>query len=213
MQQCPWYKSFGGDANYRKAMSKLMDRHRGVGAIVYSVERAIEAQFPAATEEEWHTVAHHIVYDVIHPYRRRAGSGGCTRLQMRTSISGRGRVIGMTDGGSKMGDLPSREEQEATGRRYPGQRAFMTPVPVEQATRQPGPPLATEKHKRGFKRAFWHWARLVTVWTVMASSWRQSEHIGSTGHISTSTTSRCPPTRRSTRLPTVPRSNGAWRWG
>ena len=62
-----WYKSFGADANYRKAMSKLMDRHRGVGAIVYSVERAIEAQFPAATEEEWHTVAHHIVYDVIHP--------------------------------------------------------------------------------------------------------------------------------------------------
>ena len=62
-----WYKSFGGEANYRKSMVKLMDQRRGVGAIVYGVERAIEAQFPAATEDQWHALATFIVNEVICP--------------------------------------------------------------------------------------------------------------------------------------------------
>ena len=69
-----WYQSFGGAANYRKEMTKLMDQQRGVGAVVYGVERAIEAQFPAATEEEWHALATFIVNDVICPVQQEDGA-------------------------------------------------------------------------------------------------------------------------------------------
>ena len=48
-------------------MTKLIDQRLGVGAVVYGVEQAIEAQFPAATEAEWHALATFIVNDVICP--------------------------------------------------------------------------------------------------------------------------------------------------
>jgi hypothetical protein len=68
-----WYQSFGSEENYRNEMTKLMDQRRGVGAVVYGVERAIEAQFPTATEAEWHALATFIVNDVICPVQQNDG--------------------------------------------------------------------------------------------------------------------------------------------
>jgi hypothetical protein len=69
-----WYRSFGGEENYRKEMAKRMARQHSVGSVVYSVERAIEAQFPTATEEEWNTLARRIVHEVIDPIQEENGA-------------------------------------------------------------------------------------------------------------------------------------------
>jgi hypothetical protein len=67
-----------------------------------------------------------------------------------------------------MGDLPTPEHQEATARRYLGQRALVTPEPVEEATYQPPAPQQTaDEPRRSLRKAFWHWARLVTLWTLI----------------------------------------------
>ena len=68
-----WYQSVGED-EYRKELNKRMERQRGIGAVIYSVERAIESAFPEATEEEWHMLACHIVHEVIHPIEQEDGS-------------------------------------------------------------------------------------------------------------------------------------------
>jgi len=68
-----WYQSFGGEANYRKEMIKRMDRERGVGSIIYAVERAIEERFPTATESDWRDLAELIVREVIHPVQEENG--------------------------------------------------------------------------------------------------------------------------------------------
>jgi hypothetical protein len=68
-----WYRSFGGDANYRAAMSKVMNRQHGIGAITFAVERAIESHFPNASDEEWQALADQIVREVIHPVQEENG--------------------------------------------------------------------------------------------------------------------------------------------
>src|SRR5664279_5042206 len=86
---------------------------------------------------------------------------------MRTSTSGRDRMK-TADGGSEMADLPSPEQQGATARRYRGQQALVTPEVVQEAVRQPAAPLLAGKPARGLRRMFWHWARWLTFWTLIA---------------------------------------------
>jgi hypothetical protein len=64
-------------------------------------------------------------------------------------------------------NLPSPEQQEATARRFHGQRALAAPVVVQEASRCPVPPLEPQRPARGFRRAFWHWARWATLWTLL----------------------------------------------
>ena len=64
-------------------------------------------------------------------------------------------------------DLPTPEQQEATARRYRGQRALVAAEVVQEAPSPPTAPPVAEKPTRGFRRAFWHWARWVTFWTLM----------------------------------------------
>ena len=68
-----WYQSFGGEENYQREMAKYSARRHGVGPITYAVERAIEEQFPVATEEEWHALADRIVNEVIWPVQQKDG--------------------------------------------------------------------------------------------------------------------------------------------
>jgi len=65
-------------------------------------------------------------------------------------------------------DLPTPEQREATARRFPGQRALVAAEVVQEAPSPPTAPPVTEKPTRGFRRAFWHWARWVTFWTLIA---------------------------------------------
>jgi hypothetical protein len=64
-------------------------------------------------------------------------------------------------------DLPSREQQEATARRFRGQQALVTPEVVQEAVSPPAPQPGYQRPTRGFRRAFWHWARRVTLWTLV----------------------------------------------
>lgn len=64
-------------------------------------------------------------------------------------------------------DPPSREQQEATARRFSGQRTLVTPVVVQEAANNPAASSAAPRTPRGFRKTFWHWARWVTFWTLV----------------------------------------------
>ena len=67
-------------------------------------------------------------------------------------------------------ELPTPEQQEPTARRFRGQRALATPVVVQEATHGPQAPTTPSeapRPTRGFRKAFWHWARRVTFWTLV----------------------------------------------
>jgi hypothetical protein len=66
-----------------------------------------------------------------------------------------------------MADLPTDEQRGATARRFQGQRALVAAEVVQEAPRSPPAPSATQRATRGFRRAFWHWARWVTLWTLV----------------------------------------------
>jgi hypothetical protein len=63
--------------------------------------------------------------------------------------------------------LPTPEQQEATAWRYQGQRAPVTPEPIQEAVSQPEAPVLGEQPTKGFRAAFWHWARWLTLWTLI----------------------------------------------
>jgi hypothetical protein len=107
-----WYKSFGGEANYRSAMARLLDRQRGVGSIVYSVERAIEAKFPSATEEEWHGLAHIIVDEIICPSLDESGAWRISPVTNADVRFGRRESERASTRWRQPSDHPHRPEEE-----------------------------------------------------------------------------------------------------
>jgi hypothetical protein len=64
-----------------------------------------------------------------------------------------------------MFDLPMPDQLAATAKLNPGQGAPATVEPVQAPPDHSGP--TTGVHKPHGSRAFWHWARLVTVWTAI----------------------------------------------
>jgi hypothetical protein len=63
-----------------------------------------------------------------------------------------------------MSNRPTPEQQAATARRYPGQRALVAAEVVQEAPSSPAAPSATQRPTMG---AVWHWARWVTLWTLV----------------------------------------------
>ena len=66
-----------------------------------------------------------------------------------------------------MSALPTREQQEATTRRFLGQRALVTPEIVQEVSDCPTPPSEAQRPTRDFRHAFWHWARWLTLWILV----------------------------------------------
>jgi hypothetical protein len=66
-----------------------------------------------------------------------------------------------------MPDLPTDEQRRATSRRYQGQRTPVAPEVVEEVLGQPPKPPIVDEPGRGCRKAFWHWARWLTFWTVI----------------------------------------------
>jgi hypothetical protein len=65
-------------------------------------------------------------------------------------------------------ERPTPEQQDATARRFRGQRALTTPVVIQEATDCPAAPSEAQQPTQGFRKACWHWARWLTFWALVA---------------------------------------------
>jgi hypothetical protein len=64
-------------------------------------------------------------------------------------------------------ELPTPEQQEATARRFRGQRALVNPEVVQEPSCQPPAPTMAGEPSRSFSRVLLHWARWTTFWILI----------------------------------------------